>query len=747
MLIRKFDPNQPYTVVIYARMSDKKQNDRSPDQQIAEIRRTLKKLKLNWKVMLVYRDDGKKGAFIRKRPQFFRMLTDIYSGAIKVDLILVDTTERFARASEMNAIREKLWNEYGVLLLTANNNFASPLTPEGKIYAAVEAMRSTEENRIKAHHVLRAKRDTIEQGYWPGGKPPRGLVLRKVIENVKGNDQFLGSKAEHDPNVLNVEIIRAAFKAANESGKRGSKLAKHLKSMPQFKNDFKSLTGDTVESWLANTLYKGTLTWGIYCTGIVNDVRRLELNDPEDVIVKEDFCEPIVSAEVWDQVNLGRLSGNAATDNGEGKLLKPLAPGFKIKHMLSGLVRCACCNASMQPVTNKSSTGKPYTYYRCQRTSDGCCTNNKYIHESWLRSEIVGYIQSQILGGFDLDSESESGASDSVGYETTEELNALVAQYLEQQSAGQNDSRPAIKSQIDGIDKQISGWTQSLGQPDLPHSVRRSIEHEFNEAIETKVELEESLAQLEYVLSHKSLQLDNSMVAERMDRLSQVLVDSSPCLTNIELSLHIDKILCYPDGSVVGRFCKLGLAGMEVVNSVGVVEQSKKSELEDSEDEESKCKPRRRARLSASSDLYSTWDLESLAYWATDPHRFDYMDETWFEEVTFIRPRQLCWSEANAIVVAECRLTENLTEAALATKFGVTNITIRKALKIAGQEDPKYLALPRRIPRPRWHEGNAAAVFEASKTMLMKEMVKYFGKSDTTLRHAIKHAKEVLGLS
>ena len=58
MIIRKFNLNLPYTVVIYVRMSDKKQNERSPDQQIAEIKRTIKRLKLPWKIKVIYRDDG-----------------------------------------------------------------------------------------------------------------------------------------------------------------------------------------------------------------------------------------------------------------------------------------------------------------------------------------------------------------------------------------------------------------------------------------------------------------------------------------------------------------------------------------------------------------------------------------------------------------------------------------------------------------------------------------------------------------
>lgn len=93
MLKTSFELNMPYIVVLYLRMSDLKQNERSPDQQEAEIKRMIKRLKLPWKIKIVYRDDGVKGALIRKRPQFWRMLNDIYSGAIEIDLILVDSTE------------------------------------------------------------------------------------------------------------------------------------------------------------------------------------------------------------------------------------------------------------------------------------------------------------------------------------------------------------------------------------------------------------------------------------------------------------------------------------------------------------------------------------------------------------------------------------------------------------------------------------------------------------------------------
>ena len=413
----------------------------------------------------------------------------------------------------------------------------------------------------------------------------------------------------------------------------------------------------------------------------------------------------------------------------------------------------------MAPVAIKSKTGVSYVYYRCQRTADANCSNRAYIHESWLREQVIGYIKGQILGLPSSHSkESASGDVDStvsesfetISDEVAEEMRSLIEEYLEKQSSTENDSRPAIASQITEIDEQIRGWTQSLGNPSLPHEVRRSIETDFNVAIELKAELEEALAQLEYVFASRSFRLDSAKVRKMMSRLSDVLAEPNPSLANIELSLHIDKINCKPDGTVTVRFCKLGLAGIEAVNSIGLVEVNNNPIADGDTDSDNggkyACTPRRRARLSASSDLYSAWDLESLAHWATDPHRFDYMDDCWFEEVTFVRPKQLCWAEENAIAIAECRLNERLTEAALAEKFGVSNLTIRKGLKIALKLDSKYNDIPKKMPRSRWDEDHAAEVHAISHTMMMKDMVSHFGKTDTTLRKAIKFAKEILGL-
>ena len=46
------------------------------------------------------------------------MLREIRTGTIKIDAILVDTFERFGRADELAALRQELYQQHGVLILS-----------------------------------------------------------------------------------------------------------------------------------------------------------------------------------------------------------------------------------------------------------------------------------------------------------------------------------------------------------------------------------------------------------------------------------------------------------------------------------------------------------------------------------------------------------------------------------------------------------------------------------------------------
>ena len=71
--------------------------------------------------------------------------------------------------------------------------------------------------------------------------------------------------------------------------------------------------------------------------------------------------------------------------------------------------------------------------------------------------------------------------------------------------------------------------------------------------------------------------------------------------------------------------------------------------------------------------------------------------------------------------------------------------TIRKALRYAAKSDPSLAKLPKKMVRSIWHEDHAIDVFAQKQNGLgTNELVEHFGKSDTTIRKAIKHAKKLL---
>ena len=152
--------------------------------------------------------------------------------------------------------------------------------------------------------------------------------------------------------------------------------------------------------------------------------------------------------------------------------------------------------------------------------------------------------------------------------------------------------------------------------------------------------------------------------------------------------------------------------------------------------------PRRRAMLRVDTAGDDGRDMKAAAHTAADPHRFAGFDEQWFWEDDFHIPRRKSWAEEHAAEVAE-RRTAGLTMEKLAAHFGKTRPIIREAMKHAASADESVGQLPGKMPRRRWAEDHAAEVAKLKAQGLgTMEIAKRFGKSDTTIRTALKHARQ-----
>lgn len=390
-------------------MSSDQQNKRSPEQQLAEIQSRLKAMGYRWTIVKIYRDDGKSGRYLRKRPGYQAMMRDIRSGSVAVDLILVDTLERFGRVEELPTIRKELSEKYGVLVLTADVNFMDPTTPQGKALGMFESMRATEDGRIKAHNVLRGKRDAARQRHWPGGAPPFGYRLQNVMKEVNGCQEVDYRVLVPDP--AKAWIITLLFERAVETGEGQTRLARYLNSHPDIPDAFKPFQPPSIGYWLDNPIYYGELLWEQNSTGIVDDTRVVERNVEADMTRVPDFCEPIVNRKSWDAVQLVRQARRASLAASRqkqcgpnDKLITPRAPGLTLKYLLTGLVRCGHCGRSMTPSTSpeyiaKDGSSQRYVSYVCPGYIARICPNNRRVPEQWLRTAVIEKIRGRLFPG------------------------------------------------------------------------------------------------------------------------------------------------------------------------------------------------------------------------------------------------------------------------------------------------------------------------------------------------------------
>jgi DNA invertase Pin-like site-specific DNA recombinase len=254
MLKRNFEPHRSHTYVRYARMSTEMQNPRSPEQQYDNIDLVLRRAGYTWSHARDYRDDAISGRFVTKRPGFQEMLADLKSGRVKADLILVDTYERLGRAEEIGTIRKQLQSRQKILVLTADSNFTDPTSTAGRALSFFEDFRVTEDNNVKAHNVLRGKRDLAKQRRWPGGPLPTGLKLESIMVVRDGCQEVDGHRIVPNP-ATRIAPTRA-FALALEKGWGTRRIARDLNADPAIPGELKPISEEHVRIWLRNTIYK-----------------------------------------------------------------------------------------------------------------------------------------------------------------------------------------------------------------------------------------------------------------------------------------------------------------------------------------------------------------------------------------------------------------------------------------------------------------------------------------------------------
>jgi len=751
MISSKLDLSLPLRYIRYGRMSDEEQNPRSPEQQFDDINRTKKKQgRDNWVHVKDYRDDAISGRYKRKRPGWRDMMDAIRCGLLKIDAILVDTIERFARLQDLDTIREELRKKYGVVILTSDTGFTDPTSMVGRIYGAMEAVRASSAAAQKAHDVLRGKIDVVMMKRWAGGDPPCGYKLEARTETITRANGKTVENVYHVlvPDPTTREIPERVYQLAYEKGWGRTRVTKALNADKAFVRRHGKVSESLVGHVMNSTTYKGTYRFNFLASDIDDDCRITQRKDPDEVLYIENFCEPIVESNVVDKVHADVrarsqkiLDLRASKKGHDGKQLQPVSCGLVLVYPLTGLVRCSKCGAAMRPSRSgaKSEKAECYYYYRCPCANDDRCENKIYLRGPWLWEAVIARVR-EVL--FPLGPNDGGNVPDWLGSLITD-VRTDLAHRLEQQQ----DRRPSLEQELKDIDGKVAGWTETLSKTDLSSLVRAQVEQQLGNALERKQAIGSELEVLSATADHLDVVLDPKAAIDRLVRLHEVLANGSASDMNVELALHIESILVHPEGRVAMRTNRLG-----IFEGAAQIVAGKDDECVAPGDEKNEADFQIRPRALSRRRTTTPAETSPLAKADGVIEGHVALPDKWVDESIFQMPKLSSWAEENSEKVFRRRQEAKLSYAKLGEEFGVTAPTARAAVKQYLANHPDAVDQVRLRPggkRPKKFDLSEFAVearqlWEAGWSKL--KLAEKYGCSTPTIDKAIAFAYGLDGL-
>ena len=378
---------------IYTRVSTELQIDGySLEAQKERLRSEAKHRKMQ--VCGEYSDEGKSGKNIAGRPEFKKMLSDIKSGKDDVDYVLVFKLSRFGRnaADTLNSLQ--FMEDYGVNLLCVEDGIDSA-GAAGKLIISVLASVAEIERSNISEQTMAGRRQKARDGKWNGGFAPYGY---KLVDKEGEKAKVLVINEEE------AELVRLIYKLYLQ-GMGLSRVAKWLNDNGYTKkirqNGSVSLISSAfVKGVLDNPVYGGFIAYGRRKNEKIDGTRdeyHVVKQDKDSYKLYEGQHDAIIDRETWFRVQAKRELNAFKREKTHSK---------EHEHMVSALLKCPVCGASMYGVVNrkKKNSNEFYSdmwYYTCKNrklVSGHLCNYKKHVRQDELNAEVIALVK-YVFGG------------------------------------------------------------------------------------------------------------------------------------------------------------------------------------------------------------------------------------------------------------------------------------------------------------------------------------------------------------
>jgi len=496
------------------------------------------------KIIGEYSDEGKSGKNIAGRPAFQNMLTDIrkLNADARPNYVLVFKLSRFGRnaADTLNALQ--YMEDFDVHLICVEDGIDSA-GPAGKLMISVlSAVAEIERENIK-EQTMAGRQQKARDGKWNGGFAPYGYKLERTDEE-KGKGKLVINEEE-------AEIIRLIYDkfVHTEMGLHG--VAKWLNDNGYRKKIRQNGTVDRfsatfVKGVIDNPIYMGKIAFGRRKTEKIEGTRNefhVVKQARDSYELYDGIHEAIIDEVVW-------YKAQAKRDINAFKREKIYS--LEHEHVLSGLLKCPTCGASMYGVVNrkkKKGSDEFYTdmfYYLCKNrkmVSGHLCDYKKHIRQDMLDAEVEAVFFSAMN---DINFENEFKNYQKVGGDTEELREKLMR--LEENKSKEETKKKRLLSKIMALDVDDEDTYEAMYE-ELSKCVQELIQgiaHLDSEIMKTKMDIEAVEAnQMEFV----SLEELKSTVFNSLRNMSSA--DKKEFFNGI-----IERVEIYPERLKNGRQVK-----------------------------------------------------------------------------------------------------------------------------------------------------------------------------------------------
>ena len=477
-----------------------------------------------------YSDEGFSGKNIAGREQFQKMLEDIIDKRDSISYVLVFKLSRFGRNAADVLSSLQTMEDYGVGLICVEDSIDSSADSGKLLISVMAAMAEIERENILVQ-TMAGRLQKARDGGWNGGFAPYGYTLENELLNVNEEE---------------AKIVRLIFDKYAHTTMGANGVAKWLNKNGYVKQIRQNGTLDSFSSGFV----KGVLDNPIYAGKIAFGRRKnvkIEGKRNEYHVVKQDKYpvfdgkhQAIIDENLWNEVQAKRK------DTG----FRPEKLEKDHQYILSGLVKCPGCGASMYGIPSKKrrKDGTPYPVsysYICR--NKGQTTGHKCEWKRQVSCKLIDRSVEQIILSLVNDENFASVMKELIGQQLDTEALTEKMNRTQKNLHNLQLRQRKLEDQIDALDYDDPQYEK------LFESLNRRLYETFENIGSTELQIEQISGEIQ---AFEQSKLSRDMVYEYLVRFAEIYDKMTELEKKTFMQSFIESIDLFPEKQPDGQWIK-----------------------------------------------------------------------------------------------------------------------------------------------------------------------------------------------